>query len=268
MPDTQTDQERQSPAATADAGARGSTGPADRHDPLAGLHKMSTTAGVSSSDYVAINLPSIVATILGLASVLVFMDQPVLLLIPILAIGMGVVALKQIRESNGTQTGRGLAWAGIALALLLGGIQIGRTVSERMAVRNDQEAIARQIQALGVHLSAADYRQAYGMFSERFQNRVKADAFEKAWRDITGNATLGVGPIKSVEWNRVPIIFQEEPESGTRVAVAMGLFHFRDAPTAGRQRIIFRNTGGGWVIDDIPQVFPTETPGRGRRPGP
>src|SRR3954454_3984530 len=92
----------------------------DAPDALAGLHKMSTTAGITSQEYVAINIPSIVALVLGLASVVAVLNA-VLLVVPLAAIATAAVALRQIRESNGTQTGRAFAWAGIAFSLAIGG---------------------------------------------------------------------------------------------------------------------------------------------------
>src|SRR2546423_3462881 len=89
----------------------------DSGDPLARLHKMSTTAGLGTTEYVAIN-PMAVATIfLGAASALALMDVT-LLAVPVVTIVVGIVALRQIARSGGTQTGRGLAWGGLLLALL------------------------------------------------------------------------------------------------------------------------------------------------------
>ena len=39
-------------------------------DPLAKLHKMSTTAGVASQQYVAVNTSAVIAALLGVASAL------------------------------------------------------------------------------------------------------------------------------------------------------------------------------------------------------
>src|SRR4051812_40853266 len=84
-------------------------------DPLRSLHKMSTTAGVGSSEYVAINGMSIAAAICGLASSLSLLDNT-LLVIPLAGIFFGIIALRQIASSNETQTGRLLAWSGILLS--------------------------------------------------------------------------------------------------------------------------------------------------------
>src|SRR3954454_9597425 len=93
----------------------------DAPNPLASLHKMSTTAGISSQEYVAINIPSIIAPVLGVASVVAVLN-PILLVVPLAAIVTAVAALRQIRESNGTQTGRAFAWLGIVLSLAIGGV--------------------------------------------------------------------------------------------------------------------------------------------------
>ena len=51
-------------------------------DPLSKLHKMSTTAGLASQQYVAVNIAAVMAALLGVASGLsVF--SPLLLVIPI-----------------------------------------------------------------------------------------------------------------------------------------------------------------------------------------
>src|SRR5438046_4707720 len=81
-------------------------------DPLARLHKMSTTAGLGTTEYVAINPVSVTAFFAGLASGLALLD-PILLAVPVLAIVLSIVALHQISRSAGTQTARGLARGGL-----------------------------------------------------------------------------------------------------------------------------------------------------------
>ena len=95
----------------------------EENDALSGLRKMSTTAGVGTGDYVAINTLAIASTLLGLGSMIVplLSDLDLLQIIPLAAIITAVVAWRQIQRSNGTQSGKGLAAAGIVLALLIGG---------------------------------------------------------------------------------------------------------------------------------------------------
>src|SRR6476660_5325715 len=84
---------------TTGAAPAGKTYPDDDSgpDPLASLHKMSTTAGITSQEYVAINIPSIVAFVLGIAS-LVAVLNPVLLVLPLAAVVTAYAALSQIRD--------------------------------------------------------------------------------------------------------------------------------------------------------------------------
>src|SRR3954468_1363531 len=89
-------------------------------DPIAHLHKMSTTAGVGSQDYVAINNAAIVSVILGLCTALAFLGIP-FLIVGAAGIVFGVIAIVQIRHSNGTQGGLGLAILGILLSLAIAG---------------------------------------------------------------------------------------------------------------------------------------------------
>ena len=86
-------------------------------DPFLSLHKMSTTAGLGSADYVAINGTALATIILGIASAVVLFDNNLLLLIPLAAVVCGVLAFVQITQSNGTQTGKLLVVAGVLLAL-------------------------------------------------------------------------------------------------------------------------------------------------------
>ena len=56
-------------------------------DPLARLHHMSTTAGITTQEYVAINVASVVTVVLGMLSLAVLLfHQVVLLVIPAAAI--------------------------------------------------------------------------------------------------------------------------------------------------------------------------------------
>src|SRR4051794_24685503 len=90
-------------------------------DPLRSLHKMSTTAGVSSSDYVAINTAAVWAAVLGFGSFFALFET-VLGIVPVVAMIFGIVALRQISRSGGTESGRLWAYIGIGLALAtLGG---------------------------------------------------------------------------------------------------------------------------------------------------
>ena len=82
-------------------------------DPFLQLHKMSTTAGLGSADYVAINGTALAAILLGIVSAFMLLNSAVLLVFPIAGIFCGLLAFRQINHSNGTQTGRVLAGVGL-----------------------------------------------------------------------------------------------------------------------------------------------------------
>ena len=231
------------------------------HDPLATLHKMSTTAGISSQEYVAINIPSILAMVLGLASVLA-VPVPVLLVIPLAAVVTGLVSLAQIRASNGTQTGRGFAWLGIVLALAIGGFVFVRAIANRYQTQADRQEIVSKIDELGRLVKAREYDKAYALFSSRFQNRINREAFVAKWELAQGFANLG--PIKSMSWNRTNILFENDIDSGARVASAASWVVFEKEQEPARYTIVFRKSGSNWEIDDAPSVFPIERPSRNR----
>src|SRR4051794_32619061 len=219
----------------------------DAPDALAGLHKMSTTAGITSQEYVAINIPAIVALVLGLASVVALLT-PVLLVVPLAAVITAYAALSQIRASNGTQTGRGFAILGIVLALAIGTIVLVRTVVERFQSKADRQAIAARIEEVGRLVRAEEYDKAYALFSNRFQNRINRQTFESKWESSQAYECLG--RIASIEWNRTNIIFQDDPASGARVGYAASWMHFEKGPEPARFTFEFRKSGSNWEIDD------------------
>src|SRR5215212_974195 len=100
--------------------------PYDRSDPLASLHKMSTTAGLGSTDYVEVNGTAIAALVLGLISAVTLFNEPLLLVVPAAGIVTAIFAFRQIARSNGTQTGSALAVGAILLSLGFGGIMFAR----------------------------------------------------------------------------------------------------------------------------------------------
>jgi hypothetical protein len=227
----------------------------DGPDPLASLHKMSTTAGITSQEYVAINIPAIITPLVGLASLLAVLS-PLLLVVPVAGVVLGLVSLRQIRASNGTQTGRPFAWVGIVLSLAIGISVLVAAVVEHSRTAADRAEVVSQIHQLGHHVGAREYDQAYAMFSPRFQNRVSRSTFDAVWDQSQQYPDLG--KIVSMEWNQTSMFFQDEPDSGTRVANAYAWVSFEKAKDRARHPLVFRKSGGTWKIDDAPQIFPTE----------
>ena len=224
-------------------------------DPLARLYHMSTTAGVGTQDYVAINPTAIVALLLGFASVLVIFSN-VLLIVPLVGGICAIVALVQIRRSNQTQTGTWLALLGLLLSLILGG---GWALSDVIAAsrhKADEQQIAKLLHHMGQDLAAGRYEQAYKLFDDRFHERVPLATFETAFAGFAKVSSMG--ELESVEWNNGRIEFEDRGDPPVHLAVTMGLFKFKANPQPSRITVQLENPGDGWRIEDIPNLFPSK----------
>jgi hypothetical protein len=217
---------------------------------LAALHRMSTTAGVSAQEYVAVNLAAVAAVITGLATALIFLS-PLWLAVPVVAIVMSIVALQQISHSNGTQTGRLLAWGGIVLAIGITGVQLGGQYMERATKQPLRNEVLATCDALGQALMAEDYQKAWGMFSDQFRATKKIDF--KAFRQQLASlqASSEVGKIKSLKSNGL-VDVQGGPSAATMIVV-----NWDKAARVGRYVIVMGKRNGVWQIDDLPLLFPT-----------
>src|SRR2546430_13813512 len=145
-------------------------------DPIAHLHKMSTTAGVGSQDYVAINNAAIVSVILGMCTALAFLGIP-FLIVGAAGIVSGIIALMQIRHSNGTQGGKGLAILGILLSMALAGSVAAANIIDWRREHQDQLQIDRVLDQLGQALASEQYDKAYQFFTPEFQGISKPEIF-------------------------------------------------------------------------------------------
>lgn len=226
-------------------------------DPLSGLYHMSTTAGVGTQEYVAINPTAIAALILGLGSVLA-MFTDVLLVIPVAGVVCAIIALMQVRSSNGTQTGKGLAILGLALSIGLGGGRAGYAAYMGLRTTADERQIAQIIHQLGQDVASDHYKEAYDTFTQAFRDRVDLPKFEQAFKEFSTIPALGA--VRSIEWNHEQIYTEEKPDSGIVLGYAMGLFHHANNPQPRRLIISFEKSGGVWRPSDIEGMFPTKKP--------
>src|SRR4030095_16599748 len=130
-------------------------------DPIAGLHKMSTTAGVGTADYVAINTMSVVAAVLGLLTLLALAHW-LFMFMGVSAIVWGLIALSQIKDSNGTQGGAMTAWAGILMAVLFAGVAVAMEYRARAALAPERQRVNALIDQIGKRVMAAEAARAKG----------------------------------------------------------------------------------------------------------
>ena len=241
MPDLQTPPTANRPA----------TDNADGPDPLAHLHKMSTTAGLGSTDYVAINTPAILAVILGLASALAVVDK-ILLVVPIAGVVCAIVALYQIGKSAGTQTGRGLAVLGLLLSLGFAAYVGYQAYDKASTERADRAAIEAMFPRFTDHVRKAEFKEAYAMFTERFQERVKFQEFSDRMKYVQDGSW---GRLESITTNG-RYDFNSDPSTGIRMGQAILQMKLDKYPEPSRQEAVFRLVGGEWKFENIPGLFP------------
>jgi hypothetical protein len=229
-------------------------------DPLASLHRMSTTAGVGSQEYVAINLCAVAALLLGLASVLVLLS-PTLLVVPAVAIIFGFAAVKQVRGSNGTQTGHALAWLGILVAVGMVAFIGARELRSTMENNAQKRAVEQTVQQLGDALKAGDLKKAYDMFSPAFRERpdVPYQVFADRWKSVLESPLYGkvidFGTNGRVEASAVQA-------DGSRQATTMLVMSFQQTKEPLRAPIGLRQTEGVWKVESFQKLFPPPPPPR------
>src|SRR5437667_6109780 len=131
---------------------------------------MSTTAGLGSGDYVAVNGAAVFALLLGMASALIFFAD-YLLVIPLTCVLVAIVAWVQINTSNGTQTGKALIVLALLLAVGFGGLVSARNIIAWQTTRDDRAAIMNLIDQLGNDIKTGDFQAAYCRFSGRLDSR-------------------------------------------------------------------------------------------------
>ena len=224
-------------------------------DPLANLYKMSRTAGLGSTEYVAINGAAVTAAILGVASALAVLAN-VLLIIPVVGVIFGIVAIRQIADSNGTQGGRLLAWGGLVLSLALGGLIVGAQVRENLAHKADTQQLVKLIDDFDKAAKAGDVEGAYGLFATQFQQRVDRERFANLMNMLRKHPISG--DLQHIQWNGVRFQFESSADGADRVATGAMQVQFTQARDPLRTELIFRNLGDGWKIYNIPAFFPEQ----------
>ncbi|MEO6437481.1 MAG: hypothetical protein ABIP55_17185 [Tepidisphaeraceae bacterium] len=230
-------------------------------DPLSHLHRMSTTAGLGSGDYVAVNAAAVAALLLGLASALVLLEE-FLLVLPLAGIVVSILAWRQISNSSGTQTGKALIAVGLLCAVGFGGFVITREATEGMRTRKDRAAIAFLITEIGEKTKSGDFTGLYGRFSDRFQERVKPEEFARQLGYIRQSDLFGT--LKSTTWNGLAE-FQKD-EDGNRYAAAKIDFNTEKTDRPFPATIALRKADKGWVVDAMPELFPAQQQPQQQRP--
>jgi hypothetical protein len=237
-------------------------------DRLAQLHRMSRTAGLGSTDYAAVNTAAVLATVLGLASALSLIT-PVFLFVPVVGLVVSAVALKQVKQSNGTQTGLLLALLGLALCLGFAATTGGKAFLRHQTSKADERTLTEVTHTFVKQLQDRNPKAAYDAFDDRFKETVSATQFENF---INNELLAGLGAVKGVT---PPVLyeFQDDPDSDARLAVGITQFQMEKAPGNRplKWEMRFRRSGGTWRIANIPEwvtAMQGRTPGRPPGGGP
>ena len=220
------------------------------------LHKMSTTAGLGSGDYVAVNGGAVAALLLGLASALVLLE-PFLLVIPLACVVDSFMAWRQIRSSNNTQTGKSLIAIGLVCALGFGGFVLVRQATEEMRTREDRTAIAGVVSEIGDKTRAGDYPGLYDLFSDRFRSSVPLELFEERMASIRESDLYG--KLTDTTWNGL-VEFQTDSTTGIRYATARINFNVEKSEQPFPVTLAMSRSEAGWRVENIPEIFPPQQP--------
>jgi hypothetical protein len=213
-------------------------------DPLAKLHRMSRTAGLGTQEYVAINVAAVLALLLGIASALALVWS-LLLIIPLAGVVCGIVALYQIADSNGTQTGRGIAWSGIALSVLFAAVVGGRVILDNLETRSDRAAVVAAVNDFGQKLIATDFKGAYDTLSPRMQQRVPMSDFEGQMKLRYGHPAHG--KITSFASTRL-VNIETDAETGRRFAQTQAVIHIEHGEPQ-RPTLLLAFEDGRWLVE-------------------
>ena len=143
---------------------------------IAGLRRMSTTAGVGIQEYRAVNTLAVAGVVCGASSWLGLL-HPLLLSVALAAVVLGSAGVVQVRRSRGTQGGLMLAVAGVVLGVGIGGAVLVRDAAAAGADRANRAAIEQTAVRFGDALAADDYRAAYDLTTGSFQDENSFEAF-------------------------------------------------------------------------------------------
>lgn len=218
---------------------------------IAGLRRMSTTAGVGLGEYRAVNplaVTSVVLGVLGIAAQL----HPLALVLPAVGLVLGVVAVLQVRASHGTQAGLWLAVGGMVLCLAIGGFFGAKLLDERGDAERYRGEIAGMFEALGVALAAGDYEAAYEFTSESFQESVTPEQFANVAglfpRIVRDDEPVFGQYVSARPSQRVKVTL--DPQTNRPYAETELIFTF-ETGEQDRQRVELVRVPAGWRISEF-----------------
>jgi uncharacterized membrane protein (DUF485 family) len=223
-------------------------------DPIARLHKMSTTAGVAAQDYVAINSLAVTAAVLAVATGLAFLGTYFLFIAPA-AVGCGLLALRKIANSNGTEGGRPLAWFAIVLSLGLAGVILVKTIATLRVQAKERVQIRQVIAEFGKDIAAGEYEKAYELCDGEFQKKWTLAQFRATWVAYQDPDPLhGYGTFRRMEDNGIisfPAASADRPIAWTQLIITGQTEAFRASSE------LIKGPDGKWRFSILSKLFET-----------
>jgi hypothetical protein len=240
-------------------------GVSDSADALSHLAKMSGTGSAfGQADYVAINPVAIAALVFAMVSLLSLLFT-FFLIAAAVGVFTGLLALRQISQSNGTQSGRLFAIGGLLVSLLVGGGVGAQEAMEWQTTRAQSQQCAELLARFGAELRAEHYQGAYDtLTTDAFRQRVDLARFMGIFQQL--QSIPSYGKIESIEWRGQPMSFAPVADSDAKTATTMARMKFEKFPEPMPEGMIMTNKSGSWQIDNIPRLFPEKRQKRSRQP--
>lgn len=225
-------------------------------DPIMSLHKMSTTAGVATQDYVAINSFAVAAAVLGLATSLVFVGI-LFLAVGVLALACGGWALWKIHTSNGTQGGKGLAWLGIVLALAFSAAVVSAHVRQQRAESAEANQINDLIKQIGQDIIAGRYAAVYAVLDPEFRSKLTLEQFSLAWTNQQSPDHFG--RLTEMYGNGCVQFAPATGDSGL-MAYTAAVLHFQNYRDRRLTMSFQKSRDGVWRVSAMAEMFDFRRP--------
>jgi hypothetical protein len=213
---------------------------------------MSTTAGLATQEYVAINGTSIVAAIFGVASMLAMFSH-ILLAIPLISLTCSVAAFRQIRRSNGTQGGTSLVVLAVITALGFSSLFVAREVIQEIRMAPEKKKIIEVLGNFSDVVTAGKFDEAYGMFTVGFKKQGRDRdplAFNLRLKLLLDHPAQG--RLKSLQQRgRIQV---EGVDETLMTGWAMMLARYDKAEQW--LPVLLKKSNGTWAIHEMETLFP------------
>ncbi|MFT3788609.1 MAG: hypothetical protein QM770_20960 [Tepidisphaeraceae bacterium] len=227
------------------------------------LYQMSRTAGVGLQDYAAVNNLAVIGlacAVVSVALLVLFREIQIYYLTAAAGLVLSIVALVQVRRSNGTQAGMGLSLGGLLLSLGVIGVAGGLGVMRAQEDARHRTAIIAQIDQLGAFIRDGKFDEAYALTDPRFQDRVKKDGFTALMKMVRNGVPPRNQGMETMSSTPELIQIDHDMMTGAVNADAIMNVQFSAGTSTTKPRpapigILFALFGDRWLIHDIPGWF-------------